>query len=277
MTDYYSAKHDQDDSVSAFAKNRAATQRKYGIPDADIGRLETMLPFAAMTNTVPSLFWLFSFVMSQPDLATQVREEVERAIAKRIGDEVVVMASPTVVEEKCPLLWSCYRETLRLTVHQVSTRTVLQDTTISDGAGREYLLKEGTTVQMATGFLGALEEYWGPNYSEFEPTRFVNYADRSRADGPGSGKAMRTAFLPFGGGAHLCPGRMFAAAEMMAFMATMLLGYEVEPQNGKWELPPFGARSIIDAVTKPARNGDGFGVRIRRRSGWENVRWSYEL
>ena len=278
LTEYYSEKHDKDPSASAFAKARAATLREGGIPDSDVARIEMLLPFAAMTNTVPSLFWLFSFVVSRPDLVIQLRKEVEGAILKRDGDEVTVMASASAVEERCPLLWSCYRETLRMTVHQVSTRTVMQDTTLSDGAGREYLLKKDVPVQLSLGSLNTIEEYWGPNSDEFDPTRFLDFANRSKtADGPGSPKAMRMAFLPFGGGAHLCPGRMFAAAEMMAFTASMLLGYDIEPLGGKWDLPPFGNRSLIDAVTKPARDGKGFGARIRRRQGWENVRWNFEL
>ncbi|KAK0643147.1 cytochrome P450 [Cercophora newfieldiana] len=251
--------------------------RDGGIADGDVARIEIMLPFAAMTNTVPTLFWLFSFIISRPDLVLQLREEVESAITKRDGDEVTVRVNASAVEERCPLLWSCYRETLRMTIHQISTRTVVQDTTLSDAKGREYLLKAGTPIQMSIGTLNTLEEYWGPDAAEFDPTRFLNFADRSKtAEGPGSPKAMRTAFQPFGGGQHLCPGRMFAAAEMMAFMLTMLLGYEVEPlDGGRWELPPFGPRSVIDAVAKPAKDGKGFGVRMRKRQGWESVRWNF--
>jgi cytochrome P450 len=183
------------------------------------------------------------------------------------------------VEEKCPLLMSCYRETQRKTVHQVSTRTVMEDTVLSDKSGREYLLKKGSVAQLVIGVGHGMEEYWGNDVDEFKPERFLSQGARKgdTEDGPGSAKAMRTAFQPFGGGTHLCPGRAFAFAEMMAVMATLLLGYEVKTlDGGEWKLPSFATRSVIDAVTKPAKHGEGFGVNIRRRQGWEDIQWKYE-
>jgi hypothetical protein len=65
---------------------------------------------------------------------------------------------------------------------------------------------------------------------------------------------------------------------MMAVMVALLLGFELEPLEGtEWKLPKFATRSMIDAVTKPARHGEGFGMTIRRRPGWEGVRWAFEL
>ncbi|KAL2014914.1 hypothetical protein VTK56DRAFT_7007 [Thermocarpiscus australiensis] len=174
---------------------------------------------------------------------------------------------------------SCYRETLRYTVHQVITRTVVEDTTIHDGNGNQYLLRKGNVVQMSIGASHVVEGYWGADAHRFKPDRFLDFANRKGEDtGPGSQKAMRAAFQPFGGGSHLCPGRHFAFAEIMAILTTLLLGYEVEPLTGsEWKLPGFATSSVVDAVTKPARHGEGFGVRIRRRQGWEGVRWKYEL
>ncbi|KAK3291277.1 cytochrome P450 [Chaetomium fimeti] len=185
-----------------------------------------------------------------------------------------------VVEERCPLLMSCYKETQRMTVHQVSTRTVVEDTVLSDKGGREYLLKKGSVAQLVIGVGHGMEEYWGEDVDEFKPERFLAQASKKgdAGEGPGSSKAMRAAFQPFGGGTHLCPGRAFAFADMMAVMATLLLGYEIDTlDGGEWKLPPFATRSVIDAVTKPAKHGERFGVNIRRRQGWENVQWKYEM
>jgi cytochrome P450 len=164
-----------------------------------------------------------------------------------------------------------------MTVQQIGTRTAMEDTVLRDGGGREYLLKKGNVVQMAIGVAHEMEEYWGEGVNEFRPERWLRPKGEG-GDGPGSAKAMRTAFLPFGGGTHLCPGRQFAFAEMIAVMATLLLGFEVEPLEGtEWTLPSFATRSLIDAVVKPANHGEGFGMRIRGRQGWEGVRWRYEL
>ncbi|KAL2129230.1 hypothetical protein VTI74DRAFT_8059 [Chaetomium olivicolor] len=298
LAPYYAARHDEDPSASDFVRFRAAELRAAGIPAEDIAHVEIMLPFAALANTVPLLFWLFCFVFSRQELVARLRGEVETLVAttsinstaKRdgdIGDQgsnnrkvVTLRVAASVIEERCPLLMSCYRETLRRTVHQVSTRTAMQDTVLSDRSGREYLLKAGSVVQMAIGASHAVEDYWGDDVDEFRPERFLRRAagDGGGDDGPGSPRAMRAAFQPFGGGTHLCPGRHFAFTEMMAVMATLLLGFEVQPLEGtEWKLPAFATRSVIDAVTKPARRGEGFGVRITRREGWEGVQWKYEM
>ncbi|KAK0716387.1 cytochrome P450 [Lasiosphaeris hirsuta] len=280
LTPYYAARRDEHVSVSDFVRNRAAVLRGAGLPDADIARIEMLLPFAALANTVPLLFWLFSTVVTRPDLVALLRKEVERLVMSRSdANEVTLLVAAGLVEDRCPLLMSCYRETLRQTVHQVSTRTVMEDTTLTDRSGQPYLLKAGHVVQMSVGASHAVPESWGPDADEFQPGRFLSQRGKSSGgDGPGGAKAIRAAFQPFGGGTHLCPGRQFAFAEIMATMATLLLGYEFQPLEGtEWRLPGFGARSVIDAVTKPARHGEGFGMKVRRRQGWEGVRWVYDL
>jgi cytochrome P450 len=117
---------------------------------------------------------------------------------------------------------------------------------------------------------------------EFRPERFL-VKDEGRKggegdDAPGSARAVRAAFQPFGGGVHLCPGRHFAFSETMAILATLVLGFEVEPLGGsEWKMPPFATRSVVDGVTKPANDGEGFGMKIKRRAGWESVTWAYEM
>lgn len=285
LTPYYKAHRDTDPAASEFIRNRAEELRAAGIPDEDLARVEVMLPFAALANTVPLLFWMVCFVFSRPELVRELRQEVEGLVVaggksdEEEGDKKTtkVMLTAGTVEERCPLLMACYKETQRVAVHQVSTRTVMRDVVLRDAEGREYLLKEGGVVQLVIGAGHGMEEYWGKDGGDFRPERFL--AGKGE-DGEASGgvRATRVAFQPFGGGLHLCPGRQFAFAEMMAVMVTLLLAFELEPLEGtEWVLPEFATRSMIDAVTKPARHGEGFGLTIRRRSGWEGVRWEFEL
>ncbi|KAF7546913.1 hypothetical protein G7Z17_g8090 [Cylindrodendrum hubeiense] len=274
---YYCARHDLGPSASEFVRARAATLRDSGISDDEISKIEIMLPFAAMVNTVPSLFWFFSFTFSKPALVARLREEVE-GLATKDGDEVTLTLG--ALEDRAPLLTSCYREILRITNHQVSTRTVVEDTTLSDGKGNSYLLRKDNVVQMSIGTSHTIEQFWGPDVEDFNPERFLSYTNGksdSRSDGPGSQKSIKAAFQPFGGGLHLCPGRNFAYAEMMAVISTILLGFEVEPLGGEWKVPDWATWSLVDAVTKPKGQGKGLGVQIKRREGWEGVKWKYEL
>ncbi|KAL1836515.1 hypothetical protein VTJ49DRAFT_5055 [Mycothermus thermophilus] len=225
-------------------------------------------------------------------LVERLRREVEEGLVVKVAEngaesegknkEVTLAVDAATIEARCPLLVSCYKETVRWVVHQLATRTVMSDTVLRDprGNGREYLLKTGTLVQMAFGVGHGMEEYWGPRVDEVDLERFVSDGKKASsegggdAEGPGSARAMRTAFQPFGGGIHQCPGRRFAFVEIMAFIATMVLDYDIEPlEDG---VPEFAALPMVAAVAKPANDGQGFGVRICRRKGWEGVRWSYK-
>ncbi|KAK0701194.1 cytochrome P450 [Apiosordaria backusii] len=267
---YYHAHLEDHPSASALIRNRAKELRNAGVPVDDIARFEALLPFAAMINTVPTLFWFFAHVFTRPDLVQQLRKEIETGILSRTGSKAKLVISAAVLQEKTPLLWSCYKETLRLTIHQAVTRTVMQDTTITSAAtGQTYFLQKGSVVQMSIGVAHNLPEFWGKDSEEFKADRFVGLTKSE-------GKALKAAHQPYGGGLHLCPGRHFALAEMMAVMTTLIVGFEVESLDGRaWRGPERGTASIVDAATKPKNEGKGFGAQIRSREGWEDVTWEY--
>lgn len=273
LTPYYSSQAEQHPAASALVRLRAQEMRNAGLPVEDIAKIETLLPLAAMTNTVPTLFWFFSHIFTRPALTEHLRKEVEDNLLTRDGPKAKLAVSSAVLEEKTPFLWSCYRETLRLTVHQIATRTAMQDTTItSPKTGQTYFLAKGTVVQMSIGASHFLPEYWGEKYLDFKPDRFLGLTKEEE-------RAFKVAHQPFGGGLHLCPGRHFALAEMMAVMTTLLVGFEVGGLDGEreWREPGRGTASIVDAATRPKDYGAGFGAKVRRREGWEDVVWEYKF
>lgn len=56
LTPYYSSQAEQHPAASALIRLRAQEMRNAGLPVEDIAKIETLLPLAAMTNTVPTLF-----------------------------------------------------------------------------------------------------------------------------------------------------------------------------------------------------------------------------
>lgn len=108
-----------------------------------------------------------------------------------------------------------------------------------------------------------LAEVWGPDAVEFDPERFVAPAG-SHADKDLERK-RRAAYMPFGGGSHLCPGRNFAFAETLGLISVFVLGYEVE--GLQTDQIKIGPRVLASAMSKPTADGDGGAVTIRRRRG----------
>lgn len=105
--------------------------------------------------------------------------------------------------------------------------------------------------------------------NEFDPDRFTPDKEVGK-----EARQRKQSYIPFGGGKHLCPGRHFAFAENLGFLAAMITGFEMH--DLKQENVRMGFGRVNDAITQPSPEGEGGKVRIARRAGWENVQWSYD-
>ncbi|KAH6673616.1 cytochrome P450 [Halenospora varia] len=274
LGEYYSAKHDLEPDVARITKVRAATYRRFGIPDEDIGRLELALLHVSTSNAIPSLFWNLVYVGSSPTLTNEIREELVGTITTTetsSGKEVSINISKFSTD--CPLLVSAYRETIRLANAQLGTRRVMADTTISDGK-KSYLLKKGADVQMPAGVTHNEPSTWGPDVKSFNARRFLAPEDwDSKTEEEKEGDRMqKKAYIPFGGGKHLCPGRNFAFAEILGMVSVLVLGFDIQGTDGKaLKIPTMVRGGFADGVCKPVGEGAAMGARFVRREGWENV------
>ena len=132
---------------------------------------------------------------------------------------------------------------------------MLEDTVISD----QYILCKGATVLIPSGILHADPTVWGPDAAEFRPRRFLNKQHKNQG----------VAFRAFGGGTLLCPGRHFAFTEVLTFVATMVLGFDITPENGGvWAVPDRDTYNPSLGVLKPVSNTR---VSITRRAGLEKT------
>lgn len=272
LSEYYGKDLDQSESAAGIVRARAGVLRKWGWEPTVVGTFEVALLHAATTNTGPFAFWFATYLVSRPELVEELRSEA-MGVIKRGPDGVVTLAIDAL-STKAPLLTSCYHETMRLFNKSIGARQVMEDTTILDGNGNSYLLKKGVDVQMPTAPMMANPDVWGDDVEEFNPTRFMDGKQQSKE----RSKAQKLAYAPFGGGKHLCPGRNFAYVESLGFAVTLLLGFDVEPLKGTWstcKLPEVGPVPMAAGICKPTKEGEGFGVRIKRRQGWENTRWEY--
>ncbi|KNB15446.1 hypothetical protein FOXG_13997 [Fusarium oxysporum f. sp. lycopersici 4287] len=109
-------------------------------------------------------------------------------------------------EESMPLLVGCYRETLRLVNQTLSTRRILQDTSVTTPEGATYILKKDTDLQLPAGVAHYEDSVWGADVNVFNPERFLPSSKGSTEDE----RKRKAAYIPFGGGRHLCPGRNLA-------------------------------------------------------------------
>ena len=92
-------------------------------------------------------------------------------------------------------------------------------------------------------------------------------------------KNKRNSYIPFGGGKHLCPGRNFAFAEILGTAAALILAFDMSSDgNGApVKLPEMATTTIMGGASKPDKQGEGMNLVIRRRPGWENVKFEFEV
>ena len=263
--------HD-DEEVSAYIRFRTGVLRRYGFDNRRIGDIEVALIHVPTSNSIPTLFWFLIHVFTRPELVDRIRQECE-PFAVRGPDNDVTMNIDDL-NEKCPLLVASFREASRICNKFVCNRRVMEDTTISDKKGNTYLLKKGANIRMPAGTMHDEAATWGADADEFRPERFLETGLSSE-----TAKMRRAAWTPFGGGAHMCPGRNFASAEILAFVASMAVGYKVEPRDGDWSKfkpPVMDDCPVVTSVCKPADENNVFGARVTRRPGWETVNWKFD-
>jgi cytochrome P450 len=110
-----------------------------------------------------------------------------------------------------------------------------------------YVIPAGTLIAVNPLFTHHMPDIW-PDPESYEPMRFTDAAQRAR---------HRFAFVPFGGGAHMCLGLHFAYMQAKCFARHFLQNLNVAPAPGaasNWQMWPIPKpRDGLRVVLKPAR------------------------
>jgi hypothetical protein len=273
-------KHKNYKVASGLIQERVETNLEFGLGERMSGHAELILMFGILGNAVPSNFWLVANLFSRPALLQEIREEVTTALSipdPTADSNTVLISAKDINMRSCPILYSCYRESLREISLLTSARMVLQDTILAD----KYFLRKDSVVQIAGGILGRDPVVWGANGRDFDPYRFL-VEGKSESSGPGATVAApmppgvsSAAFRAFGGGTVICPGRHFAQTELMVFSAMVALLFDItDVGGGPMKLPEKDETRIPLSVMKPVAEPM---VRIKRRLGWERVNLDVRL
>ncbi|EMD34619.1 hypothetical protein CERSUDRAFT_86021 [Gelatoporia subvermispora B] len=184
--------------------------------------------FAAIHTSSNSITHALYHLAAQPEYVQPLREEVESIIAREGWTKAALM--------KMWKLDSFMKESQRVNgINSTAlTRIALKDLHLSDGTH----IPAGTIVVAAALPMHSDDEYY-PNAAQFDPFRF----SKMREDGEGTKHqfvSTSVEYISFGHGKHACPGRFFAANELKAMLAHVLINYDVKferegvrPEN-KW-------------------------------------------
>jgi cytochrome P450 len=257
---YYNAGLDK--NATGLVQGRTRAARKWGLTTKDICKTEIAILTASVTNTVPDIFYMICYIFSDLDLLSHLRKEISAIVTQGGGLDRLAL-DYTKVETHCPLLVSCYYETLRLNKTGSLLRGVLSDTILND----QYLLKKGSFIQIATGHIHLDPNNWGPDSQNFNPERFLARESRER------NKIQGQAFLPFGGGRNLCPGRHLAFTEITSFVAMLVYGFDISMSDASvLKIPERRFHKMAVASRSPKEDID---VVIRRRKEFQRAVWEF--
>ena len=248
---------------SGMIQTRSAVNSRYGILPLNQGRLEVGTLLGILANTIPSIFYMFIHIYSDPVLLQDIRHELETTSISTVPGETTQYLRILTMREKCHLLHATFQELLRVHALGAGSRFVREDVMLDN----QYLLKKGMVVQMPMAVMHSDPLAWGADVNEFQPRRFLKRPDRLKEFKPNL-----TAYRPFGGGASLCPGRHFVTLEAMGLAACLVLRYDLTPMTGQWSIPRQKQESLATNVFPPEKD---IKVKIERRKGFEDAIWDF--
>lgn len=235
-----------DEQASQLVKNRAEVLRRYGIPENDVARFETVNGFGILLNLLPTAYWTIWHIFSDRTLLDAVREEAQAALGAdaSLKDKRCVDAA-----QQLPLLNSVMHEVLRYNTTGAAVRRVMRDHVLSG----QFLLKKDSYCLVPNKGIHFNTDQWGANARSFQPDRFLK------------GKTNRESFRGFGGGVNACPGKAFATRLILTIVAALVLHFDIEPctESGILDHPGHDESSMAIVVARPARK---YRVKFVRRA-----------
>ncbi|MEL6505108.1 MAG: cytochrome P450 [Pseudomonadota bacterium] len=171
------------------------------------------------------LTWCFYILATQPQIADQVRQEVETITG---GGEIMLDHI-----RKLDFTRNVFRETLRLYPPITFIPRVANEKTVIEGKK----IKRGTMLMIAPWVIHRHHAYW-KDPDVFDPHRFAP----ERA-----GELVPDAYLPFGLGPRVCVGANFATIEAVLILARLTRQFDFKLQPGQT------VRPVARLTTRPAQ------------------------
>lgn len=176
-----------------------------------------------ITSSATSLIWLLA---KHPEWQDRLRQEIEAVTGGLAADG---QPRPLSYDDlgKLDLTEMAFKEALRMIPPVPSMpRRALRSFEFGG-----YRIPGGTPVGINTHFVHHDEEHWDNPYA-FDPLRFTPDKVKAR---------HKYAWVPFGGGAHMCLGLHFAYMQVKILLAQMLPRYRIELSAGdpEWQAWPI--------------------------------------
>ncbi|KAF8270428.1 cytochrome P450 [Lactarius quietus] len=179
--------------------------------------------FAAIFTTSFAITGVLYHLLSNPEYIEPLRRDVETAVAEEGWTKAGM--------DKMLKIDSFLRESQRIYALGIvgMSRLALRPFTFSNGV----TVPAGTLISAPVNAIHADGEIY-PNPEEFDGFRFAKLREQDGVPVVGQQSMSTSAdYLTFGYGRHACPGRFFAANEVKALLAHILVTYDIKLEEGK--------------------------------------------
>eukprot|EP00472_Partenskyella_glossopodia_P007063 CAMPEP_0197520712 /NCGR_PEP_ID=MMETSP1318-20131121/6044_1 /TAXON_ID=552666 /ORGANISM="Partenskyella glossopodia, Strain RCC365" /LENGTH=366 /DNA_ID=CAMNT_0043072409 /DNA_START=401 /DNA_END=1501 /DNA_ORIENTATION=+ len=256
-----------------------AVQDKSIIPDCKL-RQQAALVWALQANTVPAAFWSAHNILRDENVSEIMKNELKRVIRNtegnsewEFGDNLPELNKQDL--DKLIKLESAIMESLRLSTSSLSIRKVVKAVSLTL-SGKKYTFRKGDQVLFPPVVHHHDPELY-PNPYVFVWDRYLdNHHDddkRSNNNSPpklkshfqtkGGKRIPRSqAYMPFGGGVSMCPGRFFAVNEVKLVVVYILSHYSSAKVTGT--VPELDQNRMGLGILPPKNDGEGCVVSLSK-------------
>lgn len=226
-------------------------------------------------NALPATFWNLIEIYNDHKLLGRVEHTLAESIFTSHGStaaEALPLCFDLTHTLSSPLLQSIYAEVLRQRVSLFHNRSP----TVGDYKLGPFALRSGGLVCVSTDIAHNSDKAWGTARTgrplgEFWAERFLAPAGTEKEDEGDSDAATEAtrfstegldgAWIPYGGGALMCPGRHLAKIKMLGSVAVFSAYFDMEVLNGV----PCMNDAFFGMGSQPP--GEPVPVRLRRKVG----------
>ncbi|KAG9739159.1 cytochrome P450, partial [Aureobasidium melanogenum] len=233
------------ENVGPVLTERLKLYRHLGFTMHERAALDLCLLWAMNANANMLVFWMLNHIYADKKILSSLREEIAPFVHAVQPTQLFNVPEPPRIDtfdhealaSKCPLLKSCYVESLRLDAATWSFRVMQEDLVLPasrDKDAEKFFLKRGTYAHIAHSI-----HHTDPAYFD-DP--HVWRADRhiKREQGDGEVSVNMGTIRPYGGGHSMCKGRAFAQKETLVFIAAFISMWDMEPVGGgAWKMPSY--------------------------------------
>jgi cytochrome P450 len=206
------------------------------LTDQEIIDHMNFLMMAAHDTLTSSITSMVYFLGKNPEWQERLREEVD-GVRARHGDQVSYEALGEL-----ELVEMAFKESLRL----IPPVPMIPRRAVKDFEFMGFRIPAGAGVGINPLYTHHMAEHW-PDPERFDPYRFTTQMSANR---------HKYAWVPFGGGAHMCLGLHFAYMQAKAFFHQLLGQYRISL--------PQGYEGAFHMVPIP-RPKDGLPVTLTQR------------